>query len=143
MLSVSKHTPWRSYIASLLLAALHLMLGSQARCHRQKVYIEIIYVLKVMIRLSLPNTMIPLIVLLTLVLNMSLVSAQDNFTATVGQDMIFTEFNSHAAWFDRSPGFNYSLPEPREAISSGNLAHVSLSASQDHEELQLQSWVSI
>ena len=135
MLSVSKHTHWISHMKSLLLAALHLCLEvpQEVIGHRQKVYIEIIYVLKVMIRLSLPNTMILLIVLLTLVLNMSLVSAQDNFTAAVGQDKIFTEFNSHDAWFDRSPGFTLPLPEPREAISSGNSAHVSLSASQGHE----------
>ena len=62
------------------------------------------------------------------------VSAQDDFTITVGEDkvVIFTEFNYHDSWFEDDPNNPEPWPDQREARSDGNIAYVSLSATPDH-----------
>lgn len=70
-------------------------------------------------------------------LSLSLVSAQTDFTVTVGQNRTFTEFNGHSTFFGNSPGYTLPFPEPREANSLGNTAHVSLSAGEGHEGIAL------
>lgn len=65
-------------------------------------------------------------------LGKNLVTAQEDFIVTIGEDRVFTEFNYHEAWFENDPNNSEPWPDQREACSEGNLASVSLSATPGH-----------
>ena len=58
------------------------------------------------------------------------VSAQEDYTITIGQDkiIIFTECNYHTSGFEDDPNNPGPWPPDRQAYSVGNTAYVSLSA---------------
>jgi hypothetical protein len=70
--------------------------------------------------------------MILIILSTHYVLAQNDFTVTVGQNKTFTEFNYHNAGFENDPNNILPWPDQREAYSTGNTAHVSLSADPGH-----------
>lgn len=90
--------------------------------------------MKKMTRLKKLSSWLVLVIILLAGFNVPSVSAQEDFTITVGEDkeVIITEFNYHNSWFEDDPNNPEPWPDQREAYSEGNIAYVSLSATPGH-----------
>lgn len=82
------------------------------------------------------------LIIISISINFSPVSAQEDFIVTVGQDKVFTEFNYHDSWFESDPNNPEPWPIEREAYSESNVARVSLSATPGHAGVA-QAWTGI
>jgi len=87
-----------------------------------------------MIGLKKLSSWFVLVIILLAGFNVPPVSAQEDFTITIGEDKVitFTEFNYHDSWFENDPNNPEPWPDQREAYSEGNIAYVSLSATPGH-----------
>jgi hypothetical protein len=81
-------------------------------------------------RMSVFGIMLMLLIMgmLTSVFDIQSVKAQEDFTVTIGQNKVFTEFNYYDAWFEDDPNNPLPWPEDRSAEDGENWAFVSLGA---------------
>jgi pimeloyl-ACP methyl ester carboxylesterase len=100
--------------------------------------------MKKMTRLKKLSSWLVLVIILLAGFNVPSVSAQEDFTITVGEDkeVIITEFNYHNSWFEDDPNNPEPWPDQREAYSEGNIAYVSLSATPGHAG-EAHAWVGV
>jgi pimeloyl-ACP methyl ester carboxylesterase len=84
-----------------------------------------------------------LLALLCLVVKVAPSLAEEEFTVTVGEDKLFTDFNYHVHFFNNPPPNDYlPLPDTREARSEGNTARGSLIATPGHAG-EAEAWVGV
>lgn len=85
-------------------------------------------------RLKELSSWLVLVIILLAGFNSPPISAQEDFTITIGEDKIitFTEFNYHNSWFENDPNNSEPWPDQREAYSEGDTAYVSLNAAPGH-----------